>query len=159
MKIFISHKQEDASIALLIENEFKAQQVDTYLDVLDSSISGGGKTLTEHIKSKLNSCTDIIVVMSESTKLSWWVPFEIGMSAQVDMPTSTFLKTDITLPSYLSYWPRLRTTSEIKKYVDVRRRVEKKMKPLYENFSFASRRKAETPEFYAELKRELGGIN
>lgn len=41
-----------------------------------------GKALTEHIKENLNSCTDVIVVMSELTKKSWWVPFEIGMSAQ-----------------------------------------------------------------------------
>lgn len=155
MKVFISHKQEDSSSALLIQKEFVANKVETYLDVLDSRINGGGKTLTDHIKTELNSCTDIIVVMSENTKNSWWVPFEIGMSAQVDMPTASFLASNVLLPSYLNYWPRLKNVSDVKKYVDVRRRVEQKMQSLYENFSVASRRRFETPEFYAELKREL----
>lgn len=66
--------------------------------------------------------------MSEETKESWWVPFEIGMSAQVDMPTVSYLESDVTLPSYLSYWPRLRTPSDVDKYVATRRRTTQAIK-------------------------------
>ena len=103
MKVFISHKNEDSALALAIQNAFSKNGVQSYLDVLDSSITSGGKELTDHIKNNLNSCSDIIVVMSDSTKNSWWVPFEVGMSAQVDMPTASFLKSEVVLPSYLSY--------------------------------------------------------
>ena len=109
MKVFISHKDADSLQALLIKRAFENEGISAYLDVLDSSINGGGKALTEHIKDQLNQCTDIIVLMSEATKYSWWVPFEIGMSAQIDMPTATYLKDNVVLPSYLSYWPRLKT--------------------------------------------------
>lgn len=105
MKVFISHKNVDSQQALMLKSAFEKEGVFTYLDVLDNSINGGGKSLTEHIKGQLNNCTDIIVLMSETTKYSWWVPFEIGMSAQIDMPTASFLKEDVDLPSYLSYWP------------------------------------------------------
>ncbi|OUQ13608.1 hypothetical protein B5E87_05795 [Massilimicrobiota sp. An142] len=97
MKVFISHKDVDSAQALLLKKEFQSLGVDAYLDVLDSSIKNGGKSLTEHIKNQLNNCTDIIILMSESTKESWWVPFEIGMSAQIDMPTATFLKENSTV--------------------------------------------------------------
>ena len=102
MKVFISHKNTDSLQALLLKTAFERNQVTSYLDVLDNSINGGGKQLTDHIKENLNTCTDIIVVMSEATKESWWVPFEIGMSAQVDMPTASYLRSDVILPSYLS---------------------------------------------------------
>ena len=47
--------------------------------MLDSGIVCNGKALTEHIKYNLNNCTDIIVVMSENTRYSQWVPFEVGI--------------------------------------------------------------------------------
>ena len=113
MKVFISHKDADSLQALLLKRAFENEGVSAYLDVIDSSINGGGQALTEHIKGQLNQCTDIIVLMSEATKYSWWVPFEIGMSAQIDMPTASYLKENVVLPSYLSYWPRLKTINDV----------------------------------------------
>lgn len=155
MKVFISHKDADSLQALLLKKAFEKEGVSAYLDVLDSSINGGGKALTEHIKSQLNQCTDIIVLMSDATRYSWWVPFEIGMSAQIDMPTASFLKENVELPSYLSYWPRLKTTSDVATYVSVRKRTERILNEQYSNFELSSRRKFETPIFYENLKREL----
>lgn len=155
MKVFISHKNEDSLQAVILKSAFEKNGVTSYLDVLDSSISGGGKDLTDHIKKNLNSCTDIIVVMSEATKVSWWVPFEIGMSAQVDMPTASFLKSNVILPSYLSYWPRLKTASDVDKYVAVRKKTVQIINEQYGHYELASRRAVETKTFYEALKREL----
>lgn len=52
--------------------------------------------------------------MSDSTRYSQWVPFEVGMSAQNDMPTATFLQENVALPDFLEYWPRLKQPSDIK---------------------------------------------
>ena len=156
--MFISHKDADSLQALLLKRAFENEGVSAYLDVLDSSINGGGKTLTEHIKGQLNQCTDIIVLMSEATKYSWWVPFEIGMSAQIDMPTASYLKENVVLPSYLSYWPRLKTINDVSTYVSVRKKTERTLNEQYSNFELSSvsnRRKIETPIFYENLKREL----
>lgn len=158
MKVFISHKDADSLQALLLKRAFEDEGVSAYLDVLDSSINGGGKTLTEHIKNQLNQCTDIIVLMTEATKHSWWVPFEIGMSAQIDMPTASYLKENIVLPSFLSYWPRLKTINDVSTYVSVRKKTERILNEQYSNFELSSvsnRRKIETPIFYENLKREL----
>ena len=153
--MFKSNKNVDSSHDIALQAAFARNKVDTYLDVLDSSINGGGRELTEHIKQNLNSCSDILVVMSQATKDSWWVPFEIGMSAQVDMPTASFLKSDVVLPSYLSYWPRLKTTTDVDKYVAVRKRVEQQMKQRCDSYTQANRRVAETRAFYEALKIEL----
>lgn len=158
MKVFISHKDADSLQALLLKRAFEDEGVSAYLDVLDSSINGGGKTLTEHIKNQLNQCTDIIVLMTEATKHSWWVPFEIGMSAQIDMPTASYLKENVVFPSFLSYWPRLKTINDVSTYVSVRKKTERILNEQYSNFELSSvsnRRKIETPIFYENLKREL----
>ena len=158
MKVFISHKQQDSSIALSIQSAFKRYGIETYLDVLDTSINGGGKTLTEHIKQELNTCTDIIVVISKWTKLSWWVPFEIGMSAQIDMPTANFLSSDEELPDYLDYWPRLTSINDIATYIVIRKSVKQQMYRQDSAFGShveAQQRKSETPEFYRQLKQAL----
>ena len=155
MQVFISHKNEDSAQALALKSAFERNGVTAYLDVLDASINVGGKSLTDHIKEKLNTCTDIIVIMTENTKNSWWVPFEIGMSAQVDMPTASFLRANIELPSYLSYWPRLKTIDDITKYVTIRSQIEERVKKQYASYELSGRRAIETREFYAALKQVL----
>ena len=156
MKVFISHKKEDEERALTVKNVLDKKGVPSYLDLLDSSVVADGKALTDHIKSNLNSCTDVIVVMTESTKTSWWVPFEIGMSAQKDMPTASFLEPNVELPDYLDYWPRLKNICDIETYVDVRKSFENKLLESRSIFGTTYiQSKIDTNAFYQELKRKL----
>lgn len=155
MKVFISHKKEDEVQASKIALQLLLQSVDSYLDLLDPSITGDGKALTEHLKKELNDCTDIIVIMSEKTRYSQWVPFEVGMSAQIDMPTATYLQEGVDLPGFLSYWPRLKTSRDVETYVEVRKTVEKEMRTIYGAQQFATRQKTETEKFYTQLKAIL----
>lgn len=154
IKIFISHKREDSHIANQIANELKILNIKYYLDVLDNSASSSGKELTDHIKRNLNDCTDIIVVMSELTRYSQWVPFEIGMSAQNDMPTATYLQSNVSLPGFLTYWPRLKQPNDIRKYIAARNAVvhEYASKCFYDK---AEMRRSQTVRFYDVLKRSL----
>lgn len=155
MKVFISHKKEDETQAAKIALQLQLQSVDSYLDLLDPSITGDGKALTDHIKRELNDCTDIIVIMSENTRFSQWVPFEVGMSAQIDMPTASYLQEGVVLPSFLSYWPRLKTPKDVETYVEVRKTVEREMRTLYGAQQSSTRQKAETERFYSQLKARL----
>lgn len=154
IKIFISHKKEDSYTANCIANQLKSMNVPYYLDILDSIVTRSGKELTNHIKQNLNDCTDIIVVMSEATKNSQWVPFEVGMSAQNDMPTATFLQGSIALPEFLEFWPRLKLPSDIQKYVNARNEVSREYRSKY-LFESAETRRSETERFYSVLKQKL----
>lgn len=157
MKVFISHKQEDSQIAFDLAKRLAYNGVNFYLDVLDANIAGDGKKLTDHIKAELNDCTDILVVMSENTRYSQWVPFEIGMSAQKNMPTVTFLKADVSLPSFLTYWPRLKRITDIDTYVKTRKRVKERYDNEYRGKSMfdSTRRTEELKAFYTELRIAL----
>lgn len=158
MKVFISHKREDAHIAELIDLQLRANKAETYLDILEPVVFNDGKALTEHIKSSLNSCTDILVVMSNKTKYSQWVPFEIGMAAQVDLPTVTYLAESVQLPDYLTFWPCLRELADIGKYVSVRQSTAHEIQRYYQGryaVSAADKKAHETRAFYQNLKNTL----
>ena len=155
MKVFISHKQEDAFTANQIANELNSIHIDYYLDVLDPSVTKSGKMLTEHIRKNINTCTDIIVVMSDITRYSQWVPFEVGMAAQIDLPTATFLKDSVLLPDFLQYWPRLKKPADIRKYVSVRKSVDQEYRRYQSIFENSTYQKSKTERFYELLKQQL----
>lgn len=154
MKFFISHKQEDASTARLIEHELKLLGIPAYLDVLDNTVTQSGQEMTEHIKKEINDCTDIIVIMSRLTLASQWVPFEIGIAAQRDLPTATFLRSDVQLPEFLEYWPRLKYYTDIRKYVEAKRQVDLEYSHSFHMDQYISAT-SKTDRFYTVLKRNL----
>jgi hypothetical protein len=155
MKFFISHKKEDVDVVKRIHLLLKIKGIESYLDLVDGNISGDGKKLTDHIRANLNDCTDIIVVMSEMTRYSQWVPFEVGIATQIELPIATFLQAEVQLPEFLSFWPRLKTPSDIDKYVEARKFASAKMNSLYENKQFESRNRTEIDLFYKQLKSQL----
>lgn len=156
MKVFISHKNDDSAVAYTVKKELERYGVLAYLDLLDDSIVTSGEKLTKHIKGKLNECSDILVVMSENTKASWWVPFEIGMASQKDMPIVNYLSTECDLPDYLEYWPRLKNRMDIGTYVIERKRMQDSQQ-LFEKgiHMYNAQPPISTKQFYATLKSKL----
>ena len=158
MKVFISHHKNDSEIAAQIYRQLLLYKVDAYLDVFDNNLASDSKALTEHLKDILRNSSDILVVMSESTKNSQWVPFEIGMAADQDLPTVTFLYSYITLPEFLDYWPRLKSISDIPKYIAARNeRLQEQnvRKNLDSSVEMFSRHISTTEQFYNRLKATL----
>lgn len=156
MKVFISHQKKDSEIASQIYSRLRMYNIDAYLDTFDESLTANSKALTEHLKEIVRRSSDILVVMSENTKSSWWVPFEIGIAANQDLPTVTYLQNNVTLPEYLDYWPRLKSIEDIAKYVKIRNeRLEETRKSLDSSIEMFSMRETRTNDFYKRLKAVL----
>jgi hypothetical protein len=156
MKVFISHQQADSTAAAAIKRQLELERVDAYLDLLDTAVASGGVTLTNHIKNRLNECTDILVVLSTATKESWWVPFEIGMASQKDFPIVNYLVEGIKLPEYLEYWPRLKSLGDLSTYVNTNASVRRQilLERATRGTMYASEQ-SETVRFYQALKQAL----
>ena len=154
MKFFISHKQEDQLQALLIAKELEHLKIPCYLDILDNATTENGREMTEHIKKKLNDCTDIIVVMSQATRHSQWVPFEVGIAAQRDLPTATYLQAAAELPEFLEYWPRLKQISDLLKYIEAKKQVDLEYSTVFHMDQY-SQATSKTDRIYTVLKRKL----
>lgn len=157
MKVFISHKKDDEKVALSVKLVLESCNVEAYLDLLDDEISGSGEKLTEHIRAQLGVCSDTIVILSRNTRESWWVPFEIGMSTERDMPIANYLVSNVELPDYLEFWPRLKNTEDLKEYVKTRKEVHDE----YNSFMYILEsaqghiKESETMAFYRKLKQRI----
>lgn len=106
--IFISHKKEDEAIALKIGDFLMNEiDVDIYLDINDcdlkeSLILKDNKKIVDSIKIGLECSTHLLCLVSDKTRLSWWVPYEIGYADKknIDIATLKLSSTD-DIPEYL----------------------------------------------------------
>lgn len=81
--IFLSHKREDKEACLEIGKYLENAGIDYYLDIFDQELQNASEQndpirITTHIKNGIYLSTHMIVVVSEKTIESRWVPFEIG---------------------------------------------------------------------------------
>jgi hypothetical protein len=81
--VFLSHKSEDKAACRIIAEYFKDAEIDYYLDENDeilqsAAIAGDSFLITESIKKGIRASTHMLVVISEKTFTSPWIPFEIG---------------------------------------------------------------------------------
>jgi hypothetical protein len=81
--VFLSHKKEDKPACREIANYLSNSGIDYFLDeeeeLLQQAIdTGNPEKITEQIKKGIRESSHMLVVVSEKTYKSQWVPFEIG---------------------------------------------------------------------------------
>lgn len=141
--VFISHKKEDKPSCRVIANYLRDAEIDYYLDEEDPFLqravsSDNAQKITESIKKGISDSTHMLVVVSEKTYKSQWVPFEVGYghSSLVD-GTSDRLKLSILtlkdlsekdLPTFMQVGNIIRGTKSLNKYIsDISNKLEKSM--------------------------------
>lgn len=157
MKIFLSHQKQDSATAITVKNHLKTQhKIDCYLDVIDPGIKFG-EDIANHVREELDQCTQLLAIVSEATKLSWWVPWEIGVATEKDYPLATFGR-DVKIPEYLKKWPYLQTMADLDKYAEVSKEASKRIvtgsMESASSGSFTYRHDA-TQHFYKSLRARL----
>ncbi len=165
-KVFISHKSEDERIAVWIYATLKGRGVDAYIDKLDPFVNAAkGEELGEYFRRQLQQCTHLMAVISDKTKSSWWVPFEIGIATEREYPLSTFAdqgdnyrsypssyRPNFDIPDYLRKWPYLQTASDLDSYI----RVLNMMSTTAQFSESTGQRRSYTKDFYINLRSYLG---
>ncbi|MDY6389870.1 MAG: toll/interleukin-1 receptor domain-containing protein [Fibrobacter sp.] len=116
IKVFVSHKKEDKAVALHVVDYLKRNGLDAYIDALDREINP--KNVTERIVANLRDSTHLIVIYSDYTRYSEWVPFELGVGYERDEGIGV-LKHNLTgwLPSYLNEFPVMNDIRELDKFI------------------------------------------
>lgn len=136
--IFLSHKKEDKVECRKIAEYFKNAEIDYYLDELDvalqqAALSGDPTKITESIKKGIRASSHMLVVVSENTFRSQWVPFEIGYGhfALLDKTLEEGHKEDkiklsiltlkniseTTLPDFMQVGNIIRGTNSLNQYI------------------------------------------
>lgn len=122
--VFISHKSEDIKGAIAIGEEIKKHGIDIYLDINDTGLqhatkNNDSKEIVRSIEKALSVSTHILVYITENTKDSWWVPYEIGYSKKGNIEIASLLDIhEEDFPDYLKIEKTLRTIKDFDKYLD-----------------------------------------
>ena len=122
--VFISYKKEDQNIAILL-GEFLTTKlnVDIYLDIFDVSLQeavsvDNDKKIVESIKEGLSCSNILLCIISDNTKLSWWVPYEIGLADNIGLQIASIKTKAIDdFPSFLKTQKTINDFSELVKFI------------------------------------------
>jgi hypothetical protein len=124
IRVFISHKNEDAKTAGEVAAYLKLGGLDVYLDVIDSQLAKDGPDLADYIRAQLENCTQLLAIISANTRVSWWVPWEIGVATEKERFLASFVADNSTIPEYLAKWPYLRTRQDLDRYVEESKKAQ-----------------------------------
>ena len=122
--VFISHKKEDEEAAIAIGAYLTdIVGVNIYLDtkdcILKEAVSADNDQLiVESIKRGLVCSSDLLCLISDKTRLSWWVPYEIGFADKKKIDVAVLkLKELQEIPSYIKIKKTLLNTDDFLRYV------------------------------------------
>jgi len=143
--VFLSHKKEDKPACKKIAEYLSNAGIDYYLDEEDDDLQRAASVsdpikITEAIKKGIKNSTHMLVVISEKTYRSQWVPFEVGygQSAIIDnqikadkLKLSVLTLKDISenaLPDFLQIAYIIKGTKSLNEYISqILNKLEKSM--------------------------------
>lgn len=137
MAVFISHTTADDGLAKEISQRLTNEGIRCYLDDLDYELKRlrGNAVLTPYLVARLEDCDTLLAVVTENTKNSWWVPFEIGTARELPRVITSYTNySERYLPEYLLEWPRLRDADDLKVFIN---NYKRKINSLYSSRDFS----------------------
>jgi hypothetical protein len=170
MAIFISHSTKDNESAQKVFYRLQyTHDIACYIDDMDKELekNRGKSSLTPLLVDRLRKCDTLLAIVTENTKESWWVPFEIGAAREMpkiitsytSLPEPSSFIWKEALPEYLLEWPRLRSDNDIDTFA---REYKKKQSLLiekthgYGNFSQRLSPEIDVRNFEELVMKSLG---
>lgn len=105
--VFISHSSIDKPAAREAAELILSLGVDIYFDENDDGLqqadkSGDDRKVVECIETGITNSTLLLGIITEKTKESWWVPYEIGSATGRRTPHAHLITKEVqALPSYI----------------------------------------------------------
>jgi hypothetical protein len=156
MKVFVSHQQADSKTAGLVAARLQQNQIDYYIDIVDRNLAKSGELLGDYLRNEMGRCTQLIAIVSENTKLSAWVPWEIGIATEKNFPLATYLGDNTPAPEFLRKWPYLRSLGDVDQYVKASKAADNTFRSKRTILAEDSARRDSTSEFFRSLRASLG---
>jgi len=154
MPVFISHRTQDDSRATLIALRLERQGVPTYQDHFDPTLDRA-RHITAKLVAAIRSCTHLMALVTEATRESWWVPFEIGVAREASRRIATYQSSVSALPEYLEEWPVLRSDGDLDRFAAAYHK-DAASEPSGDMLKAAFRTIQSADDFHRELKAVLG---
>ena len=118
--VFLSYQHSDQAIALQLARDLDQKGKHVFIDVHDGTLSPGQSDLDDALVAAINRSDTLIVIVSDKTQDSWWVPWEIGVSTPSRKPKAMYRpQTNQPLPAYLEKLKRLQTPAEANLWISL----------------------------------------
>lgn len=136
--VFISHKYEDLCAAREAANYITDYGIDVYLDDRDFKLQKAvnacdSAEIVSCIEAGLNRSSHILVLVTENTRISWWVPYETGYAKRGSKGiASLLLKKADNFPDYLKIETTLNGFGDLTKFLE----NLPELKPVTESAAF-----------------------
>jgi hypothetical protein len=154
MPVFISHRTQDDGQASRIALRLERLGVPTYQDHFDPTLERSHR-ITARLVAAIKQCTHLMALVTDATRESWWVPFEIGVAREAPRRIATYKASVATLPEYLDEWPILRSDSDLEKFAAAYHKDDAG-EPVGGMIKAAYRTIHSPDDFHWELKASLG---
>ena len=123
--VFISHRSTDKKEAVAIANYIRDCGIDVYIDVDDNglqiaTVKDDSESIVNHIHNGLMLSTHILALISDDTRESWWVPYEIGYGEKSGKKIASMLLEQGEVdcfPDYLKIVERLFSVADFVDFV------------------------------------------
>lgn len=122
--VFISHKSTDMEAAQQVAEYLMGNGIDVYLDKLDVGLQKATKgndaqKIVASINNALMCSTDVLILVSNQTQASWWVPYEVGYAKKGNKEIASALLTGNVngFPDYLKIERMIKGASDFENYV------------------------------------------
>jgi hypothetical protein len=121
--VFISHSRLDKEKAREVAHALQASKVDYYFDENDADLQladeqGDHLKVVQCIENGLKACSHLLGIITENTKNSWWVRFEIGSATGRAQDCAHLIDEKVMkLPSYIKAGKILADREEMRKWL------------------------------------------
>ena len=117
-EVFLSYRHSEKATAWELAHDLDRRGRRVFIDVHDNTLVPGQENLDDALVTAIDNARTMIIVVSDETQGSWWVPWEIGVSTPFGKPRAMYKpQTSRPLPAYLEKLQRLRNSAEANSWV------------------------------------------
>ncbi len=107
-EVFLSYQHSDKHTALQLAAYLDQRGRYVFIDVCDDTLLPGDRDLDDALTTAIANADTMVIVVSDETQSSWWVPWEIGVSTSSWKPRAMYKPmVSRPLPAYLQKLERL----------------------------------------------------
>lgn len=117
-EVFLSYQHSDRNTALGLAEYLDLHGRYVFIDVHDDTLLPGDRDLDDALMEAIRNADTMVIVVSDETQGSWWVPWEIGVSTPSRKPRAMYRPlVSRSLPAYLQKLQRLQNLETVNRWV------------------------------------------
>ena len=129
--VFVSHTTRDDALAEEVAKSIRSLGLTVWVDSDNLPTNHDGPGMASKIQGAISRSYCLLAIVTNATKASWWVPFEIGVAWDKRKYLSTYGAPQVPLPSFLVAWPHVNDREELRSWCEDIKRKKAAYRPTF----------------------------